>query len=153
MSLAAKEFRFPPGYGDNRIVLLVRDPWWVFAYWEIRRDVEEAITRDIAVTGQKAAGSILRVYDVTDIEFSGANAHSHFDIELKNMASNWYINVNSSDRSWIVEIGVLAANNQFFPLARSNTVRTPPFGMSEVFDEEWLTQEDECWKMFSMICL
>ncbi|MCM8781974.1 MAG: DUF4912 domain-containing protein, partial [Candidatus Omnitrophica bacterium] len=30
-----EEFRFPAGYGDNRIVIMVRDPWWVFAYWEI----------------------------------------------------------------------------------------------------------------------
>ena len=29
----------PDGYGDNRIVLMVRDPLWLFAYWEIRKGV------------------------------------------------------------------------------------------------------------------
>ncbi|MBU1037775.1 MAG: hypothetical protein KJ994_01860, partial [Candidatus Omnitrophica bacterium] len=26
-----KEFRFPHGYGDNRIIILIRDPWWIFS--------------------------------------------------------------------------------------------------------------------------
>ena len=33
-----KQFRFPSGYGDNKIVLLARDPWWIFAYWEILKN-------------------------------------------------------------------------------------------------------------------
>ena len=28
-------FAIPTGYGDDRIVLLVKDPWWLHAYWEI----------------------------------------------------------------------------------------------------------------------
>ena len=38
-----KQFRFPPGYGDNKIVILVRDPWWIFTYWEIRQDKEQDV--------------------------------------------------------------------------------------------------------------
>ncbi len=148
MKPVSKEFRFPPGYGDNRIVLLIRDPWWIFAYWEISRAKEEAAARNIESRGQKAARSILRVYDVTDVIFNGTGAHLYFDIELKDMANNWYINVKSPDRSWLVEIGILASNNEFFPLARSNTVRTPRFGMSEMFDEKWMMQEDEYWRIF-----
>jgi hypothetical protein len=28
-------FELPSGYGDNKILLLVRDPYWVYSYWEI----------------------------------------------------------------------------------------------------------------------
>ena len=31
-----KDFDFPHSYGDSKIVLLVRDPLWIFAYWEIQ---------------------------------------------------------------------------------------------------------------------
>ncbi len=145
-----KEFRFPPGYGDNRIVLLVRDPWWIFAYWEIRKDREEDILRKIESSGDSQEKSILRVYDVTNINFNGTNAHSFFDIDLKGLANNWYINVGSPDRSWVVDIGMLSKKGNFYLLARSNVVKTPHFGMSDQLDAEWMVPEDEYWKMFSL---
>ena len=131
-------FTFPPGYGDNRIVILARDPWWIFAYWEIRRD--------------DLSRYILRVYDVTDKKFTpaSAGANSHFDIELNCPATNWYINVGSPDRSWAVDIGISDKDGKFRTLARSNIVRTPRYGMSDELDAEWMVPEDEYWKMFGL---
>ena len=145
-----KQFRFPPGYGDNKIVILVRDPWWIFAYWEIRHDREEDIVKKIKNDGDEIAKSILRVYDVTDVNFNGKNAHSYFDIDLKGLANSWYINVGSPDRSWVVDIGIVTRGGSFYPLARSNVVKTPRYGMSEKLDAEWMMPEEEYWKMFSL---
>lgn len=145
-----KQFRFPPGYGDNRIVILVRDPWWIFTYWEIRRDREEDVINKIRSSGDEAVKSILRVYDVTDVNFNGRNANSYFDIDLKGLANNWYINVGSPDRSWLVDIGIVTKKGNFYLLARSNSVRTPRYGMSEKLDAEWMVPEDEYWKMFGL---
>ena len=145
-----KEFRFPSGYGDNKIILLVRDPWWLFSYWEVRKDKEGEVIRQIEKAGGSPEKSILRVYDVTDVNFNGKNANSLFDIELKGLASNWYINVGAPDRSWIVDIGVITKRGEFYVLARSNVVRTPRFGMSDQLDAEWMIPEDEYWKMFGL---
>ncbi|MCX5680427.1 MAG: DUF4912 domain-containing protein [Candidatus Omnitrophica bacterium] len=145
-----KTFRFPSGYGDNKIVLLVRDPWWIFAYWEIRKEKTDEITRKISDSGDECEKSILRVYDVTGVNFNGHNANSYFDIELKGLASTWYINVSSPDRSWVVDIGVLTKKGNFYLLARSNAVHTPRFGMSDQLDAEWMIPEDEYWKMFGL---
>ena len=145
-----KEFRFPPGYGDNRIILLVRDPWWLFTYWEVRKDREEEIVRKIESAGEVPAKSVLRVYDVTGVNFNGRNARSFFDIDLKGLASNWYVNVNAPDSSWVVDIGIVTNKGSFYLLARSNAVRTPRFGMSDQLDAEWMAPEDEFWKMFGL---
>ncbi|MDP3804098.1 MAG: DUF4912 domain-containing protein [Candidatus Omnitrophota bacterium] len=145
-----KQFRFPPGYGDNKIVLLVRDPWWIFSYWEIGRDKEDETINKIESAGERVDKSVLRVYDVTDVSFNGKNAHTYFDIDLKGLASNWYINVNMPDRAWIVEIGMLSNKGSFYVLARSNVVKTPRFGMSDTLDAEWMMPEEEYWKMFSL---
>lgn len=145
-----KTFRFPSGYGDNKIVLLVRDPWWIFAYWEIKKEKEDEVSRKIYDSGDERDKSILRVYDVTDVNFNGHNAHSYFDIELKGLASTWYINVSSPDRAWVVDIGILTKKGSFYLLARSNSVRTPRFGMSDKLDAEWMVPEDEYWKMFGL---
>lgn len=145
-----KEFRFPPGYGDNRVVLLARDPWWIFAYWEIRKDKEEDVMRKISSSDDAAEKSVLRVYDVTDINFNGRNAHSYFDIDLKGLANNWYINVGTPGRSWVVDIGIVSKKGVFYLLARSNTIKTPRFGMSDKLDAEWMMPEEDYWKMFSL---
>ena len=145
-----KEFRFPPGYGDNRIVLLVRDPWWLFSYWEIAKDREEEIVRKMEKAGEMPAKSVLRVYDVTGVNFNGRNARSFFDIDLKGLANNWYINVNMPDSSWVIDIGIVTNKGNFYLLARSNVVRTPRFGMSDQLDAEWMAPEDEFWKMFGL---
>lgn len=147
---APQDFQFPYGYGDNRIVIMVRDPWWIFSYWEIMQQKENEIRNKIFQEGLRPVKSILRVYDITDIEFNGRNAHNSFDIELTGLANNWYINVGAPNRSWIVDIGILADNQEFFLLARSNCVRTPRFGMSDVIDEEWMCLEDEYWRMFGL---
>ncbi|MDP2928951.1 MAG: DUF4912 domain-containing protein [Candidatus Omnitrophota bacterium] len=145
-----KQFRFPSGYGDHKIVILVRDPWWIFAYWEIRREKEEEIINKIKSDGDDPTKTILRVYDVTDVSFNGKNAHSHFDIELRGLPGNWYINVGSPDRSWIVDIGIVTKNGGFYLLARSNIVKTPRYGMSEKLDAEWMMPEEDYWKMFGL---
>ena len=145
-----RDFRFPPGYGDNRIVILVRDPWWIFSYWEIRKDKEEEAVHKIESSGDNPVKSVLRVYDVTDINFNGKNAHSYFDIDLRGLATNWYINVGKPDRAWIVDIGIVTKKGDFYVLARSNVVKTPRFGMSDQLDAEWMMPEEEYWKMFSL---
>lgn len=150
MARDRKQFRFPQGYGDNKIVLLVRDPWWLFTYWEVRKEREEEIVRKMEKSGESPQKSVLRVYDVTGVNFNGRNSRSFFDIDLKGLASNWYINVNMPDSSWVVDIGMVSDKGNFYLLARSNAVRTPRFGMSDQLDAEWMAPEDEFWKMFGL---
>ena len=145
-----KGFCFPHGYGDNRIVILARDPWWIFSYWEVRGDKEEEILRKIEFAGDQKQKSVLRVYDVTDIHFNGRNAHTYFDIDLAGLANSWYINVGKPDRAWIVDIGIVTKKGDFYLLARSNVIKTPRFGMSDQLDAEWMMPEEEYWKMFSL---
>ena len=146
----AKAFRFPPGYGDNKIVLLVRDPWWIFAYWEIRKDREEDIVKRIESSGDSVEKSVLRVYDVTGVDFNGKNARAFFDIDLKGLATNWYINVGAPEKAWVVDIGIVSRKGNFYLLARSNVARTPRVGMSDQLDAEWMMPEKDYWKMFGL---
>lgn len=138
----AGEVSFPAGYGDNRIVIMVRDPYWIYAYWEI---IPAKHQEAIKTLGSKFQGAkyILRVYDVTDVDFNGANAWRHFDIEITGGANNWYLNVGQPNRSWVVEIGYRAADGNFLALARSNAVTTPRDAVSDVIDEEWMTTDFE----------
>ena len=139
----------PSSYGENRIVLLVRDPYWVHVYWDVSRD---------ALLGARAAlkdewfdaKSILRVHDVTGVDFNGSNSNSHFDIPIEGGATNWYINTRVPNRGYCVEIGLLSRTGKFALLARSNIAVTPRDAPSEVIDEKWMIPDWEFDKVYAL---
>ncbi len=131
----------PERYGEDKIVLQIRDPWWVHTYWEIQPASVESIKQKFgeAFNGAK---SILRVYDVSYIVFDGTNAHKFFDIEIPVDARNWYIDLGGPGRSWCVDLGFRLADGRFIMLARSNVVVMPLDGPSWQTDEEWLIPDE-----------
>ena len=137
----------PDGYGDNRIVLMVRDPLWIFAYWEIRKDVLNGVLNTLGPLAHRSK-AVIRLYDVTDIIFNGNNAHRHFDTDVTLESKNWYLYVGLPDRVFCAEIGILTANGTFRILARSNTVRTPRAAISDVIDEKWMSIDSLYEKVF-----
>lgn len=143
-----RRFSIPSGYGDDRIVLMVKDPWWLYAYWEIQPGTERAARSQLLPQEVAGLQSVLRVYDVTDVEFPAQPAQQTFDIALSGMAANWYIQTNAPGRSFIVDIGLLTRAGRFLRLARSNRVVAPRFGPSDVIDEAWMTTDEAYWKLF-----
>ncbi|MEW6516954.1 MAG: DUF4912 domain-containing protein [candidate division FCPU426 bacterium] len=126
-------------YGDNRIVLMIRDPYWCFVYWDLSAEKQTEAIRELQQAGARL---MLRVYDVTDLEFDGSNAHRTMDIEVTEEATNWYINVWAADRAYCVDLGLLYPDGRFVTLARSNVVTTPRDSVSGVIDEEWMVVDE-----------
>ena len=134
----------PKKYGENRMVAMVRDPRWIFVYWELTDEKLKEVTA-------KSKGNfheVLRVYDVTGVKFNGKNALETFDIEVPYETDNWYIQVGNHGRSYIVELGVILDDGKFVPLLRSNQVTTPKAGISNVEDEEWISVREEFERIY-----
>ena len=97
-------------YNDNRLMLLARDPYWLYAYWDFSvEQIGAALTR----LGVQDARPILRVFDVTYVHFDGTNAWSAVDIELTPFATNWYIPVPQPDAAYCVEVGYRTPDGRF----------------------------------------
>ncbi len=126
----------PGGYGKDRIVVMVRDPYWLHAYWEMTR---QAVQRAEAALGQEWHGAkpILRVLDVSSHDSTNSGERPVKDIEIHGGCNNWYLEVQNPPRSYRVDIGYLSRSGQFYVLARSNTVTTPRAGISDLIDENW----------------
>ncbi|MEK7476035.1 MAG: DUF4912 domain-containing protein [Candidatus Coatesbacteria bacterium] len=137
----------PDSYGDTRIVAMVRDPWWIYAYWEIQPAKIDEVRRKVGDGAWRTVRSVLRVHDVTGVTFDGTNARRFHDITIEGGASAWYVEVGVPGRSWCVEIGILTADGRFFVLARSNVVTTPRDTVSPVIDEEWMVQDEVFQKL------
>ncbi len=135
--LSAKVPRhLPAGYGKDRIVVMVRDPYWLHAYWELTR---HAIQRAEAALGQDWHGSrpILRLLDVSSHDTTSTSESVVRDIDIHGGCNNWYIDVANPPRSFRVDIGYLTARGRFFAIARSNVVATPRANVSDIIDENW----------------
>jgi len=126
----------PAGYGKDRIVVMVRDPYWLHCYWELTR---HAIQRAEAALGQEwhTAHPILRVLDVSSHDTTSTAESIIRDIDIHGGCNNWYIDVSNPPRSFRVDIGYVSRSGRFYVLARSNVVSTPRAGVSDIIDENW----------------
>jgi len=131
-------------------MLMVRDPWWLYAYWEIQPQRERQAHTQLAPEEVAGLQTILRVYDVTDRDFPAQPAHRFMDIPLSSLANNWHIHVDAPNAEFIVDIGLLTRQGRFLLLARSNRVRTPRFGPSDVIDDAWMAPDELYWKLFGL---
>ena len=139
----------PYQYDQDKIILQVRDPWWVHAYWEIRQATLERLKGELG-DGFYRAKRMLRVYDVSQIIFNGSNAHRFFDIQINEEANNWYIETAGAGRSWCVDLGLLLPDGRFITVIRSNTITTPIEGPSWITDEEWMIPDDMFARLYGM---
>jgi len=136
----------PGRYGVDRLVVLVRDPYWVYAWWELTDTTLQG--GRVEVGG--AADLVLRMYDISAIEWDGANHHAHFDIEIADQAGNWYIELGKPGGSFVGEIGLRTGDGRFLALLRSNYVTLPRDSMSPVVDEEWMVVEEDYRMLFEL---
>lgn len=140
----------PAQYSHDRIILQVRDPWWVHTYWDVAETTRERLKQEFPSIASGSFKKILRVYDISHIIFNGSNAHRYLDIEITPDANNWYIDTQGPGRSWCVDLGLLLNDGRFITIVRSNTVSTPLDGPSWITDEEWMVPEEMFAKLYGM---
>jgi hypothetical protein len=126
----------PAGYGKDRIVVMVRDPYWLHAYWELSH---QSIQRAEAALGQDwhTARPVLRVVDVSSHDTTSTSEATVRDIEIHGGCQNWYVEVQQPPKSYRVDVGYLSRRGQFYCLSRSNVVNTPRANVSDQLDENW----------------
>ncbi|MBU1121436.1 MAG: DUF4912 domain-containing protein [Candidatus Omnitrophota bacterium] len=143
-----QSYFLPSKYNDNCIVILPRDPWWLYSYWDISQERINEVINAIPENESKDLRWVSRAYDVTEVFDSGTDKwHSFFDVDINFDAENWYINVNQINRSWCLEIGLKNSNGKFFAVARSNIITMPYFGISSRVDEQWMLPDDDFFKI------
>jgi hypothetical protein len=112
---------FPGHYNEMRIVLMLRDPFWAFAYWDVKggnlkfikkeHDAENIVLRVLRVKGAAADGAVRTVLD-------------SFDIPLGTSDLSWYINIPEQNAFYCASL-VLQGKTWEKPLITSNMVRVP----------------------------
>src|SRR4029077_19779331 len=118
------------GSAKDRLVVMVRGPYWLHAYWEL---TAQGIARAQAALGRDwhHARPMLRVLVVAGTGNSTTSERVLKDIPVHGGVKNWYVDVQSPPQTYRLEIGYLGTNSKFFSLARSNVVSTPAGAASD----------------------
>ena len=137
------EQELPSHYGTTYLKLLVRDPFWIYAYWEISETAWKSLNEKFSSNEISGAQTILRLYEVSLVDFNGKNANHYFDIGVGAYTNNWHINLWEDNVSYVGEIGIRIQSGEFFALSRSNCVNTPRVGYSPRTEQMWMKFVDE----------
>jgi hypothetical protein len=143
------EGELPERYYDNKLVLMARDPYWCYAYWDISPEVMAQNTRAVKDEWGRH-WLVLRVYDVTGVSFDGTNSNKYIDISVTGDANNWYLNVWEAGKTYLVELGFKTTDGHFISIARSNQVGTPLDSVSTIIEEEWMSVDEDFDEIFKL---
>lgn len=117
---------------ETRAVLLARDPYQLYAYWEVPA-VEDKTAPPAAHEGQL----VVRVIAESPADTSQDGALS--TLTLPATVSESFIAVPQPATSYRVEIGYRTRDGQFTLLARSNVATTPQAAPSPLATVQWFT--------------
>ncbi len=135
----------------DRLVLMVRDPFWLHAYWEL---TPRTIQRARVGLGRHwhTAQPILRLFEVGKNNSDMTAKHPVRDIVVHGGVNNWYIDVNDPPKSFQMEIGYRATNGRFLCLARSNIVSTAQTKTpnSSAVDGNWQGVAEDFDRIYAM---
>ena len=126
----------PNGHKKDRLVVMVRDPYWLHAYWEITR---QSVERARVAMGQDwhSARPVLRVSEVLRDGTTSTVRKVVRDIEIHGGVNNWYVDVDNPPSSFQLDLGYLGSDGKFLCIVRSNVVTTPQTGPVDGIDGNW----------------
>ena len=136
-------------YAKDRLVVMVRDSYWLHAYWELSR---KSVERAKVALGPYWHGArpVLRLCEVLRDGTTTSNRQPIRDVEIHGGVNNWYIDVYNPPKTYQLDIGYLAAEGKFYCLARSNVVNTPAAAVGDSFDRNWADVAKDFDRIFAL---
>ena len=132
----------------DRVVLMVRGPHWLHAFWEI---TPRSVTRAQAALGQEWHGArpTLRVLQLENALQASPSERVVREIPVHGGVKNWFIDVREPLRCR-VEIGYRTPTGRFHALARSSAVSTPVSSQGDTLDAHWGDIVGDCERIYAM---
>lgn len=133
----------------DRLILMVRDSYWLHASWTVTR---HSVKRAEAALAEHwhTARPVLRVLEVDAGQTTSTAERVVREIEVHGGVTNWYIDVAAPPQSFRVDLGYKAGNGKFYTLCRSNSVTTPAPDSSDAIDENWTDIAENCERIYAL---
>ncbi len=148
LSLVNSLDRDPQAPKSDRMILVVRDGYWLQAYWEITKTTVQRVK--VALNGSwHRAKPVLRLLEITSDGNTNSVENAVQEIEIHGGVKNWYIHIDQPAKSYRVAIGYLVPHERFHLICKSNQVITPAAGLGGI-DEHWTDITNEVEKYYAL---
>jgi uncharacterized protein len=117
------EYELPESYNETKIMLLLRDPQWAFAYWDLKQSDIETIEDLLEPV------LLLRVYQVDNRDNGGNVKTEPFEIPVKPSDRRWYINLPKTGLKYLLQLIVSDGETEKV-LCESNTIESPEISIN-----------------------
>lgn len=135
----------------DRIVLIVRDSFWMQAYWEVTKATIQRVKVALGPNWHKSR-PVLRLLRITSRGNTNSYEEVAQEIPIHGGASNWFINVKDSPSTYRIAVGYLLPgegdSERFHMIAKSNEVLTPSSNAET--DESWADITNDVEKYYSL---
>jgi hypothetical protein len=128
----------PENYAMDRLVILTRDPNWLYCYWELKGGALERLRFQHSAEVIDNSRWVLRVRGLKDM------THYLVDVDLR--VGQWYLKVAPNSR-FTMELGFINQQGDFICVVRGNEAHTPNPAVSNVMDERWGILRDDLEKL------
>ena len=135
--------------GQDRIILMVRDPYWLHAHWDITRQTVDRAKAALAEHWH-AVKPVLRLLKLEDNGTTESAESVYRDLEIHGGVRNWYIDVDHPPSRFQIVMGYMTGAGRFYELVRSNTVSTPVPGGKEASDDHWADIAKDAERIYAM---
>ncbi|TVQ26326.1 MAG: DUF4912 domain-containing protein [Spirochaetaceae bacterium] len=109
----------PDRYNETRVVLMLRDPSWAFAYWDLSDGDRSALG---GADGFEAL--LLQVHSMDDDSEDVSGSSDHYEIPISLLDNRWYLNLPDQDRLYRLAL-VARVDSVDSVLAVSNLIAVP----------------------------
>lgn len=110
----------PEAYGTERLLLTARDPYWLFAHWDLTREQQQRYNRLSADNHL-----VLRIYKDQVGGSPASETHVHPE------SRNWFVNVAQPGTKFVGELGYYQSSGRWVTISTSASTFTPPDRMSD----------------------
>lgn len=115
-------YNWPPRYNESRLILMVRDPQCIFAYWDYNEKQYYAFVNRFY---KKNTTWQIRIYNTALFGTTIGSSSAYNDIPVSVHAQSIYINVTLNNVLCCASLGIQTNKGQFHTFIQSNTIEIP----------------------------
>jgi hypothetical protein len=113
----------PETYGVDECAVLFKNPFWVFAYWEVTEAGMQAARAQLGESA-RAARPVLRLF--TTVANADGVERDIRDVDLTTLSGRQYLRAPRAGAHLRIAIGLLSSEGYFAPITHSSLIRVPP---------------------------
>lgn len=122
------EGELPESYGTRQLLLVARDPHWLYAHWDFTREQQReynSLSRDRHM--------VLRVY------LAAPHGHPATEVHVHPESRHWFVHVTGAGKKYVAELGYYEMDGEWNAVAVSGATLTPPDSVSPTTFAEFAT--------------